>query len=168
MSATGLAVFDKTLQITHIWLDELMAELGPDREVAWHVLGVVLRRIRDRVPLELAAHLGAQLPLLVRGHYYDQWRPGHQPERSRSLDEFLDGIAAGLANTRPVNVQAASQAVFGVLSRHVDRGQVDKVRAALPEEVRLLWPHEPDAPGISILEDEPGATPYPSVGADRG
>src|SRR4051812_44635600 len=67
MSATGLDVFDKTLQTTHIWLDELMQEIGPDRQVAWHVLGAVLRGVRDRIPLDLAAHLGAQLPLLVRG-----------------------------------------------------------------------------------------------------
>src|SRR5215207_1392970 len=65
MSATGLDVFDKTLQTTSIWLDELMQEIGHDRQVAWHVLGAVLRGVRDRIPLELAAHLGAQLPLLV-------------------------------------------------------------------------------------------------------
>ena len=59
MSANGLDVFDKTLQTTHIWLDELMAEIGPDRQVAWHVLGTVLRAVRDRIPLELAVHLGA-------------------------------------------------------------------------------------------------------------
>ena len=31
MSATSLDVFDKTLQTTNIWLDEIMAKLGPDR-----------------------------------------------------------------------------------------------------------------------------------------
>ena len=36
MSATDLEVFDKTLQTTNIWLDEIMAKLGPDRRVAWH------------------------------------------------------------------------------------------------------------------------------------
>ena len=39
MSATGLDVFDKTLQTTN---NEIMAKLGPDRQVAWHVLGAVL------------------------------------------------------------------------------------------------------------------------------
>jgi uncharacterized protein (DUF2267 family) len=67
MAATGLDVFDKTLQITNIWLDQLMEDIGPQRNVAWHVLGAVLRPLRDRLPLELAAHLGAQLPVLVRG-----------------------------------------------------------------------------------------------------
>ena len=67
MSSTGLDVFDKTLQTTHQWLDDLMEELGPDRQVAWHALGAVLRALRDRLPLGLAAHLGSQLPILVRG-----------------------------------------------------------------------------------------------------
>jgi len=36
MSATGLDIFDKTLQTTHIWLDELMRDetVSPDRQVA--------------------------------------------------------------------------------------------------------------------------------------
>jgi uncharacterized protein (DUF2267 family) len=73
MSSTGLEAFDKTLQITHVWLDEIMAELGPDRQRAYHALRAVLHALRDRWPLNLAAHLGAQLPLLVRGIYYDNW-----------------------------------------------------------------------------------------------
>src|SRR5215204_2623125 len=85
MSATGLDVFDKTLQTTNTWLDEIMAKIGPDRQLAWHVLGSVLRTLRDRIPLGLAAHLGAQLPILVRGVYYDQWRPSEQPLKWRSL-----------------------------------------------------------------------------------
>ena len=148
MSATGLDVFDKTLQTTHIWLDELMQAIGPDRQVAWHVLGAVLRGVRDRIPLDLAAHLGAQLPLLVRGTYYDQFRPSELPDKSRSLDEFLQGIGAELASTRPVNVRDATRAVFQIISRHVNRGQIEKVRNSLPEEVRALWPDNPEAPDV--------------------
>ncbi|PVE21285.1 DUF2267 domain-containing protein [Microvirga sp. KLBC 81] len=140
MSATGLDVFDKTLQTTHIWLDELMAEIGPDRQTAWHVLGAVLRAVRDRIPLELAVHLGSQLPLLVRGAYYDQWHaPGRMDQKARSLDEFLAPIAAQLAQIRTINVSSATQAVFRVLSRHVTPGQVEKIRQSLPGEVQAIW-----------------------------
>jgi uncharacterized protein (DUF2267 family) len=139
MAATGLDVFDKTLQTTNIWLDEIMAELGPDRQVAWHALGAVLRPLRDRLPLDLAAHLGAQLPLLVRGLYYDQWHPAGQPQRLRTLDEFLVRVGEGLQGIRPISVRDATQAVFRVLSRHVDAGQVAKVVDALPDEVKALW-----------------------------
>src|SRR3546814_4017570 len=88
MSNTGLEVFDRTLQTTHIWLDEIIADLGPSRPLAWHVLNAVLRSIRDRLPTELVAHFGAQLPLLVRGGDYDQWSPGRTVEdrKSRQLN----------------------------------------------------------------------------------
>jgi uncharacterized protein (DUF2267 family) len=62
MSATGLDVFDRTIHLTNTW-----RPIPRDKQLAWHALGAVLRTIRDRVPLNLAAHLGAQLPLLVRG-----------------------------------------------------------------------------------------------------
>jgi uncharacterized protein (DUF2267 family) len=148
MSAGGLDVFDKTLQTTHTWLDELMQELGPDRKVAWHVLGAVLRAIRDRVPLDLSAHFGSQLPLLVRGVYYDQFRPTDLPKRSRSLDEFLEGVGKELANSRPVDVRDATSAVFRILSRHVNQAQIEKVRHALPEEMRAIWHDDPNAPDV--------------------
>lgn len=140
MSATGLDVFDKTLQTTNIWLDEIMTDLGPDRQTAWHVLGAVLRTLRDRLPMELSAHLGAQLPLLVRGLYYDQWRPSAQPSKSRTREEFFERISADLKKTRPVNVEAATRAVFRVLNHHIDPGQIQNVREALPQPLQTLWP----------------------------
>ena len=139
MSATGLDVFDKTLQTTHVWLNEITDVIGPDKQVAWHVLGAVLRTLRDRVPLHVAVHLGAELPLLVRGLYYDQWRGSDQPERYRTLDEFLGRVAEQFGAIRPVDSAEAVRAVFGVLSRHVPEGQLRKVWQALPEDVRALW-----------------------------
>jgi uncharacterized protein (DUF2267 family) len=153
MSATGLEVFDKTLQTTHTWLKEIMEELGSDRQVSWHVLGAVLRTVRDRIPVELGAHLSAELPLLVRGLYYDQWRPSAPPERYRSLDEFLDILSFDLNSTRPVDPQDAAMAVFTVLSRHIPVGQVEKVRHALPEDIRALWP-SPVSVDVEIEVDE--------------
>ena len=89
MSTNGLPVFDKTLQTTHIWLDEIMARLGPDRQVAWKVLSTVLHKLRDRLPVEAAAHFGAQLPLLVHSHLHARHscgrsRPGSRPNAARA------------------------------------------------------------------------------------
>jgi uncharacterized protein (DUF2267 family) len=139
MSATGLDVFDKTLQTTNIWLDEVMADIGPDRKVAWHVLGAVLRALRDRVPGPLAAHLGAQLPLMVRGAYYDGYQGRAEPTRERDCDAFLAHVSESLSDTRPVNARDAVCAVFDVLSAHLPRGQCAKVRDALPDDVKALW-----------------------------
>ena len=140
MSANGLEVFDRTLQITHIWLDEIIEDLGTDRQTAWRVLGAVLRSLRDRLPPGLSAHLSAELPLLVRGAYFDQWRPGEETLKLRSLAEFLERVSAGLAHGKPIGSLDATRTVFAVLGRHLDPGQVEKLSHALPGDLRAFWP----------------------------
>jgi uncharacterized protein (DUF2267 family) len=139
MSATGLDIFDKTLQSTHIWLDEIMQVVGPDRQVAWKVLSTVLHKLRDRLPVDLAAHLGAELPLLVRGAYYDQYEPAKQPVDFDTYAEFRAEIEQWLSDIRPVNPDDAIRAVFGLLSRHIAAGQIEKVKNALPKGLRQFW-----------------------------
>ena len=139
MSANGLEVFDKTLETTHIWLKEIMADLGPDKQVAWKVLSTVLHKLRDRLSINLAAHLGAQLPLLVRGVYYDQFEPSKMPSECRTRDEFVQEVTEWLSDTRPVDPEAAIRSVFKLLSRHISQGQVDHVKQALSKHVRQMW-----------------------------
>jgi uncharacterized protein (DUF2267 family) len=139
MSATGLDVFDKTLQTTNIWLNEIIDTIGPDRKLAWKVLGAVLHKVRDCVPVELAAHLGAELPLIVRGVYYDQFEPARQPVKCRNFQEFMDDVGERLSDARPVNVRDAIHAVFVTLSRHIPAGQIAKIQQALPKEIRTSW-----------------------------
>jgi len=139
MSATGLDVFDKTLQTTHIWLDELMAALSIDRRQAWKALSVVLQVLRDRAPPDLGAHLGAQLPLLVRGAYYDQYQPHRQPLRMDAAD-FLVEIDERLQRGRlALDPLGALEAVLRVLSRHLPEGQIRKLQDALPKDLQAIW-----------------------------
>jgi len=138
MSATGLDVFDKTLQTTNVWLDEIAAELGPDRQVAWKVLSIVLHKLRDRMPVGLSAHLSAELPLLVRGIYYDQFEPAKQPT-DWELEEFIHEVSKWPSDIRPVDPREAVRTVFSVLSRHIPRGQIAKVQGALPADLRAFW-----------------------------
>ena len=90
MSATGLAVFDRTLQETNLWLKELMARLGTDdRTQAYGILKATLHALRDRIGPENATHLAAQLPILLRGVYYEGWRIASTPSRERHVEAFL-------------------------------------------------------------------------------
>jgi uncharacterized protein (DUF2267 family) len=139
MSTTGLEVFDKTIHTTNLWLGEIERAIGPDRRVAWKVLSTVLHKLRDRLPAELAAHLGSQLPLLVRGVYYDQYQPARQPSDCASLEQFTTEVAEWLSDIRPVDPTAAIAAVFALLSRHIAQGQVVKVQHALPKPLRAFW-----------------------------
>jgi len=139
MSATGLDVFDRTLQTTNIWLNEISDAIGPDKQVAWKVLSTVLHKLRDRLPIELAAHLGTQLPLLIRGVYYDQFEPGKQHKPCHTAEEFSAEVAKWLTDMRPVDPNAAVAVVFGVLSRHISEGQIAKVKHVLPKGIRAAW-----------------------------
>ena len=139
MSATGLDVFDKTLQTTHVWLGEIMDRLGEDRQLAWKALSAVLRVLRDRLPVELAAHLGSQLPLLVRGAYYDRFMPERMPSDLDRPEEFAEAVAAELGDAADLDPEDAIAIVFATLERHVTEGQLAKVRQALPRPVAMLW-----------------------------
>lgn len=139
MSMTGLEVFDETVQQTNIWLKEVMEELGPDRQRAYRATRAVLHALRDRLVVDEAAHLGAQLPMLMRGIYYEGWKPSAVPTRERSKDEFFQKISNELQDVRPINAQTAAEAVFRTLSRHVTEGEIEDVKAVLPADIREVW-----------------------------
>jgi uncharacterized protein (DUF2267 family) len=139
MSTTGLDVFDKTLQTTHIWLNEISEELGIDKHRAWALLGSVLRHLRDRIPATQAAHFSAELPLILRGAYYDQYQPERQPTNERTAAEFIDAITQDVRRVGMDVDMKAVQAVLATVSRHVPEGQCTKIRGALPQDIRGLW-----------------------------
>ncbi|MEX0704092.1 MAG: DUF2267 domain-containing protein [Planctomycetales bacterium] len=141
MSATGLETFDSTLQTTNIWLAELMDELEwEDRHRAYHAFRVVLHALRDRLPVNETAHLAAQLPMLVRGIFFEGWHPAGKPLKERSREEFLAHIEKSYPFDFEADVENIARAVFSVLEKHVTPGEIDDVKQALPAPVRKLWP----------------------------
>ena len=141
MSTTGLEVFDTTIHKTNTWLNEIASELDTtDRHLAYHVLRAVLHVLRDRLTVEEAVQLGAQLPLLIRGVYYEGWSPTGKPLKW-SKQEFLACIRDSFRS--PMTVPAPERmvgAVFGTLVRHVSEGEVRNVKGILPKTLRELWP----------------------------
>jgi uncharacterized protein (DUF2267 family) len=141
MSMTGLEVFDATLQKTNEWLDEVMGELAiEERKTAYSALRGTLHVLRDRLPMEEAVHLGAQLPMLVRGFYYEGWRPAREPIKMHR-EEFLlrveEQLAGGAAELHP---ELVVRAVLQVLSRRISKGEIEQVERTLPSDLRDLWP----------------------------
>jgi uncharacterized protein (DUF2267 family) len=140
MSATGLEVFDTTVQTTNQWLNEISEVIGPDRQRAYDVLRAVLHSLRDRLTVDQAAHLGAQLPMLVRGIYFEGWKPARNPQKYRSQEDFLGHVKEELRNVRPMDPQDGTRAVFKVINHHIDPGEAADVMQALPKQIRTMWP----------------------------
>lgn len=141
MSETQVSALDHTVQETNVWLKELAEEhrLG-DRPRAYTALRAVLHALRDRLSPEQAVHLGAQLPLLVRGVYYAGWRPAGTPDLSRRVDEFSARIARELPQGFQVEPETMARAVFALMWRRLDFNETGKVVASLPAPLRALWP----------------------------
>ena len=141
MSATGLKVFDSTVQTTNIWLDDIMRELGWDeRHKAYHALRAVLHTLRDRLSVEEAAQLSAQLPLLVRGVFFESWHPSHKPVRERHWDQFVAHVSESFALDTEVHPTEITRVVLKVLCRHIAGGEAESLRRVLPEQIRDLLP----------------------------
>jgi len=138
-----VSAFDTTVQTTHVWLNDLLELTGwQDAHRAYLALRAVLHALRDRLSVEEAAALGAQLPMLVRGFYYEGWHPHGKPLRERKKEEFLAHVRDAFKNDHDPDPEPVARAVFQLLANHVTRGEVSKVKHMLPEEIRSLWPEE--------------------------
>ncbi len=138
---TGLDVFDTTLQQTNLWLKDLMQRLGTeDRRLAYRVLSRTLHAVRDRIGPDNAVHLGAQLPMLVRGFYYEGWHMAGTPTKERLTEDFLEHVNCHVLRGLRLDPEKAVRAVFEVLCDRLDPGEIEKVIKVFPPELRNLWP----------------------------
>jgi uncharacterized protein (DUF2267 family) len=144
MSMTGLDTFDTTVQKSNVWLKELMEEEGwqwQDRHRAYLSLRAVLHTLRDRLSVNEAAHLGAQLPMLIRGLYYEGWDPSNVPAQYRSRDEFLSSIRQSFQRVdENVDCEQILRSVLTTLARRVSEGEIQDIKSTLPKDILDLWP----------------------------
>lgn len=146
MSAVGLESIDRTVQLTHQWINELDAALGWDnKHRSYRLLRTVLQALRDWLPVNEAADLGAQLPELLRGVYYEHWRPATTPVKQRSKDDFVARIDHGFKTDPIIFTPEAAAITFAFLARKISPGEIADVRHALPADLRGLWPHPSQA-----------------------
>jgi len=137
-------IWDKALQRGGLWVKELADELSwADMSHALHALRSVLHALRDRLPVNEAAQLAAQLPLLIKGVYYDGWNPSRTPVKARTKEEFLALVKQPLERGIPgADAERVTRAVFRLLASHVSEGEILDIRGILPQELLELWPEK--------------------------
>lgn len=135
-------VWESALHKSNAWLQELAGELGwSDPHHALLALRSVLHALRDRLPPNEAVQLAAQLPLLIKGIYFEGWHPSTTPYRTRTRADFLARVQPPLQRGVPgADAEFVTRAVFRLLVDHVSNGEIEDVRGLLPAELVALWP----------------------------
>jgi uncharacterized protein (DUF2267 family) len=140
---TTVSAIDRSVQKTHIWINEMAEELDTDDEqYAYRVLRASLHVFRDRLPVNEAAQLAAQMPDMLRGVYYENWVPSKVPADYRALKTFVERLADEAQLHDTAEASSAASAAAHVLRRHISGGEIDDVAAALPAPIAALL--EPD------------------------
>lgn len=139
MSTQHLEVLDSTLQKTHQWIDAIALDSHTDRHTAYQALRAVLQTLRDRLPAEEAAHFSAQLPLLIRGVFYEGYRPAEVPV-SLSREQFLERIRQKIVTARNVDALTLTRQVFSTMDGFLCEGELDKIVEVLPRDFLDLLP----------------------------
>ena len=142
MVAAHLPTIDHTVQLTREWVRELGDRADWSEERAYRLLRVALQTLRDWLDVDEAAQFGAQLPLLLRGLYYEGWRPAKTPVADNSRDAFLSRIDAAFATDPIDDTRDAVGQVFRMLNHRISAGEVRDVRERLPAPLRDLWPEK--------------------------
>jgi uncharacterized protein (DUF2267 family) len=133
---TTAALFQSSLQTTDRWLKEIMNELGgADRHKAYMALRAALHALRERLPVDECAQLSAQLPLVIRGVYWEGWNPARvRPAH----DTFLVEIHAAFRHNPEVDPEQVARAVFKTMAREISNGEMEDIRSIVPEDMRRL------------------------------
>jgi uncharacterized protein (DUF2267 family) len=133
------SIIERGVEKAHVWLKEAADELGTDdRLQAYRVLRAMLHAIRDRLRIDSAAELAAQLPTLGRGIYCEDWKPARTPLPIHDVGGFLGDVADAGPVVGSPDASLAVEVVVRVLRRHVSEGEVDDVVAVLPEPLKPL------------------------------
>jgi uncharacterized protein (DUF2267 family) len=129
----------RTNEKTNSWLNQLTEDLHwDDSDLVFKALRTVLHELRDRLPTNESAQLASQLPMLIRGCYYENWVPKSRPNHLNA-EEFVSHVGQAFPSDFTIDPERVTVAVFRLLSQHVSEGEIKDVQACLPEDFQAFW-----------------------------
>lgn len=137
----SIHLLNKAIHKAYDWLYDIAEELGEEGlDKALPALRAVFHVLRDQLPIESAANLADQLPTLIRGIFFESWKPGTLHSKDRTRDGFVYQVQDQLLITRlEINAEEAINAVLTVLAGRVSHGEIAKIKAVLPKGIRVFF-----------------------------
>ena len=140
MVRTAFSSIEKSTQKTKEWLHEMQDDLGwEDENMVYLAFRSVIQTLRDRLPVEEAIELADELPMVMKGIYYEGYTPKHKPEKIKNREEFFQKVQEK-SSRRPIQSEEATKAVFNLLDKKLSgAGEIKQVKSNLPKDIQNLW-----------------------------
>lgn len=140
MVKTAFSSIEKSTQKTKEWLHEMQDDLGwEDENMVYLAFRSVIQTLRDRLPVEEAIELADELPMVMKGIYYEGYSTRHKPDKIKNREEFFQRVQEK-SPRRPLKTEEATKAVFHLLDTKLSgAGEVKQVRSNLPKDIQNLW-----------------------------
>lgn len=138
---TRLSQFEIAVSETEHWVNDTAQQLGwHSREKAFESLIATLHAMRDCLPWDEAVQVGACLPPLLRGFYYDGWHPTARFLPLKTRDLFLERIHDALHQEPGIDAELVARAVFSLLARRLPASELEGIKTVTPKELHAFWP----------------------------
>lgn len=135
-----IKAIQSSLNHTNVWIQDLMQSYDySDENQAFVLLRATLKTLRDRISPGEAFHLGAQLPAVIRGYYFEGWDPDHHPRRDKTPAEFLATVRRNLGGHDQIDLEMAVPEALKIIFEHIDQGEAEQVKNNLPPEIHELF-----------------------------
>lgn len=142
MASNPYSTFEASIDKTNLILKDIEQAYGwpkQRRNQSYAALRTVLQLLRDRLPVQESVQFAAQLPVLVRGVYFEGWDPSIVPVKL-NREDFLYEVRQGFPFDVEGGTEGVVQTVLGALRRHITQGEWDDVKSNMPKDLSTIIP----------------------------
>jgi uncharacterized protein (DUF2267 family) len=142
---TGVHVLEQSLRDAQGWLSSVSLRLNAhdNGSLAFASLRATLHALRDQLDRDTVMELGARLPALLRGLYYDGWNPASAPAPAATREDFMERVEHESPRASRIKAARAAKAALEVIFERLPAAVMAPVVERLPANLRELWPDEP-------------------------
>ena len=151
--ARNVTVFARTTHKSQLWINEMQKELKwLNGDSLYHLLRAVLHSLRDQMSVHEAAHFAAQLPLLLRGTFYEGWNPRAEQLRGVSKDDFLEAVKKRLnpVGETKFELETGVLTALNVIKKHISAGEMDDLVAVVEPSLKTFINRKPTHSEVSV------------------
>jgi uncharacterized protein (DUF2267 family) len=130
---------EKSVQKTYKWINDVQEDLEwENRHDALKALRETLHMLRDRLTVQEAVDLASQLPLELKGIYFDGWRTTSKPEKM-DRTAFVSRVHSAFGNNPDIDPAEVVQTVLGTIQKKISNGEMQDIRSNLPKDIDELF-----------------------------